>query len=55
MNLKEFGAYRQKTAIGASVVVVAPLGHYCRLPIFVGTGIMSLRGGGEFPMSGTKV
>lgn len=28
MNLKEFGAYRQKTIIGASVVVVAPLGQY---------------------------
>lgn len=28
MNLKEFSAYRQKTIIGASVVVVAPLGQY---------------------------
>ena len=28
MNLKEFSAYRQKTIVGASVVVVAPLGQY---------------------------
>ena len=28
MDLKKFGAYRQKTIIGASVVVVAPLGQY---------------------------
>ncbi len=28
MDLKKFAAYRQKTTIGASVVVVAPLGQY---------------------------
>jgi hypothetical protein len=28
MNLKEFSTYRQKTNIGASVAVVAPLGQY---------------------------
>jgi len=28
MDLKEFSVYRQKTIIGASVVVVAPLGQY---------------------------
>jgi Putative MetA-pathway of phenol degradation len=28
MDLKKFAAYRQKTVIGASVVVVAPLGQY---------------------------
>ena len=28
MNLKEFAGYRQKTIIGASLVVVAPLGQY---------------------------
>ncbi|MCM3870235.1 MAG: transporter [Pyrinomonadaceae bacterium] len=28
MDLKKFAAYRQKTIIGASVVVVAPLGQY---------------------------
>lgn len=28
MNLKEFSTYRQKTIVGASVVVVAPLGQY---------------------------
>jgi hypothetical protein len=28
MDLKQFAAYRQKTIIGASVVVVAPLGQY---------------------------
>jgi hypothetical protein len=28
MDLKQFSAYRQKTVIGASVVIVAPLGQY---------------------------
>jgi hypothetical protein len=28
MDLKKFGAYRQKTVIGASLVVVAPMGQY---------------------------
>ena len=28
MDLKKFSAYRQKTVVGASVVVVAPLGQY---------------------------
>lgn len=28
MNLKEFSAYRQKTVVGASLAVVAPLGQY---------------------------